>query len=160
MKRWRCRPTESATIALRTQQIILHESGVAATVDPVGGAYAIEEMTNSHRAGRPSSCSIGFSPWAGRSAQSSPAMFNGRFRTRPTPPSRRSTAAQAVMVGVNRYVDNAPGTARVFQIDPDIERQQTERVRAVRATRNEADWRAALAAVDSAARGGDNLVPP
>ena len=47
----------------------------------------------------------------------------------------------------------------VFQIDPDIERQQIERVRAVRASRSEADWRAALAAVDSAARGADNLVP-
>jgi methylmalonyl-CoA mutase, N-terminal domain len=63
------------------------------------------------------------------------------------------------MVGVNRYADNAQGTARVFQIDPDIERQQVERVRAVRATRNQADWQAALAAVDSTARGTDNLVP-
>ena len=49
------------------------------------------------------------------------------------------------MVGVNRYVDDGARTARsVFQIDPDIERQQVERVRALRASRSESEWRAAL----------------
>jgi methylmalonyl-CoA mutase N-terminal domain/subunit len=67
---------------------------------------------------------------------------------------------EAVMVGVNKYVDEGPSTIRVFQIDPDIERQQVERVRALRASRNDAEWHAALDAVRLAARGGDNLVPP
>jgi methylmalonyl-CoA mutase N-terminal domain/subunit len=65
----------------------------------------------------------------------------------------------AVMVGVNRYVEAAPSTARVFQIDPAIEQEQVARVRALRAGRSETDWRAALDGVESCARGGDNLVP-
>ena len=66
----------------------------------------------------------------------------------------------AVVVGVNKYVDaDAPGV-NVFRIDPDIERRQIERVRAVRASRSERESRAALDAVEHAARGSDNLVPP
>jgi methylmalonyl-CoA mutase N-terminal domain/subunit len=65
-----------------------------------------------------------------------------------------------VVVGVNRFVDDSPGAPSVFEINPEIEREQIARVRAVRAGRSERDWRQALAAVDRAARGGDNLVPP
>ena len=151
-------PTEeSATIALRTQQIILHESGVATTVDPVGGAYAIEEMTNrieqqaQELLDRIQSMGTLFAIESGyvqRQIQDSAYAAQQALDT-----------GEAVMVGVNRYVDTAPGMARVFELDPDIEHQQVERVRALRATRSD-DWRAALAAVQSAARGSDNLVPP
>jgi methylmalonyl-CoA mutase N-terminal domain/subunit len=64
------------------------------------------------------------------------------------------------MVGVNRYVDATPSTTRVFQIDPLVEQRQVERVRALRAGRSTSDWRAALDAVERAARGGENLVAP
>jgi len=57
-------------------------------------------------------------------------------------------------------VDDSPGTPQVFAIDPAIEREQVERVRAVRAGRSEQEWARALGDVDRAARGGDNLVPP
>ena len=65
----------------------------------------------------------------------------------------------AIMVGVNRYVDDAPNSTSVFQIDPSIEREQVARVRELRASRSESEWRGALDAVEGAARGGDNLVP-
>ena len=87
-------PTEeSATIALRTQQIILHESGVAGTVDPVGGAYAIEQMTTriEQQAGE---ILDRISRWVGRSRRSSPAMFSARSRTRLMPPSGLSMPAR------------------------------------------------------------------
>jgi methylmalonyl-CoA mutase N-terminal domain/subunit len=61
---------------------------------------------------------------------------------------------------VNRYQDASGGTTEVFRIDPEIERQQIERVRAVRASRSEHEWRGALDAVGAAARSGANLVPP
>jgi methylmalonyl-CoA mutase N-terminal domain/subunit len=66
-----------------------------------------------------------------------------------------------VVVGVNRFTDDgATQTAPVFRVDPDIEQAQVERLRAVRLARAEGPWREALAAVEQAARGGDNLVPP
>jgi methylmalonyl-CoA mutase N-terminal domain/subunit len=152
-------PTEeSATIALRTQQILLHESGVAATVDPMGGAYAIEEMTTRiERDAR---------DWLDRiqSMGGTLAAIESGYLQRQIQDSAYAAqqgldSGAAVMVGVNRYVDAAPNTARVFQIDPSIEHDQVARVRALRASRGEAEWHAALDGVEAAARGGDNLVP-
>ena len=67
---------------------------------------------------------------------------------------------RAVVVGVNRYTDAAGAGAEVFSIDPAVERQQIERVRAVRASRSETEWRAAIDRIRTTASGGDNLVPP
>jgi methylmalonyl-CoA mutase N-terminal domain/subunit len=67
----------------------------------------------------------------------------------------------AVVVGVNKFGDRSlQQRAPLFHVDPDIERRQIERVRAVRASRSREDWQAALLAVSSAARDGGNLVPP
>jgi methylmalonyl-CoA mutase N-terminal domain/subunit len=152
-------PTEeSATIALRTQQIILHESGVAATVDPVGGAYAIEEMTN--RIERDAADLLArIESMGGTLAAIESGFIQRQIQDSAYAAQKAIDAGEAVVVGVNRHTDAAAQTRVVFQIDQDIERQQIERLRAVRASRSEADWRAALDAVERAARGGDNLVP-
>jgi methylmalonyl-CoA mutase N-terminal domain/subunit len=68
-------------------------------------------------------------------------------------------AGETVVVGVNRFASDAR-IEDVFQLDPEVERRQIERVRQVRAGRSDAAWRAALASVDRAARDGANLVPP
>jgi len=152
-------PTEeSATIALRTQQIILHESGVAATVDPVGGAYAIEEMTN--RIEREATELLDRI----RAMRGTLVAIESGYLQRQIQDSAYSTqqaldTGATIMVGVNRYVDDAPNSTSVFQIDPGIEREQVARVRELRASRSESEWRGALEAVEGAARGGDNLVP-
>jgi methylmalonyl-CoA mutase N-terminal domain/subunit len=152
-------PTEeSATIALRTQQILLHESGVAATVDPVGGAYAIEEMTA--RIEREANELLErIQSMGGTLTAIESGYLQRQIQDSAYAAQQDLDTGAAVMVGVNRFAAATPGTAQVFQIDPDIERQQVERVRAVRASRSDADCRAALAAVDAAARTGDNLVP-
>jgi methylmalonyl-CoA mutase N-terminal domain/subunit len=152
-------PTEeSATIALRTQQIILHESGVAATVDPVGGAYAIEEMTT--RIERDARDWLNrIQAMGGTLAAIESGYLQRQIQDSAYAAQQALDSGTAVMVGVNRYVEAAPSTARVFQIDPAIEQEQVARVRALRAGRSETDWRAALDGVESAARGGDNLVP-
>jgi methylmalonyl-CoA mutase N-terminal domain/subunit len=153
-------PTEeSATIALRTQQILLHESGVANTVDPVGGAYAIEEMTT--RIEQEARALIERIDAMGGTL---PAIESG-FVQRQIQDSAYAAqqdvdAGRAVVVGVNRYEDSTGAPPDVFRIDPEIERQQIERVRAVRAGRSEQEWRTAIEAVESAARSGANLVPP
>lgn len=155
-------PTEeSATIALRTQQIILHESGVANTVDPCGGAYAIEAMTS--RIEREASQLLDRIEGLGGTLAAIEAGFIQRqIQDAAYEAQRAVDSGEAVVVGVNRFADEpSPGMgADVFHVDPEIERQQIERVRAVRASRSEEDWRAALADVAQAARGGANLVPP
>jgi len=160
-------PTEeSATIALRTQQIILHESGVANTVDPVAGSYAIEEMTT--RIERAASelldriDQIGGTLAAIESGYIQQQIQDAAYRAQ-----QAVDAGVAVVVGVNRFTSGeaSPGgqvrpNADLFRIDPEVERRQVERVRAVRAGRSEREWRSALDAVESAARGTVNLVPP
>ncbi len=153
-------PTEeSATIALRTQQILLHESGVANTVDPVGGAYAIEEMTA--RIEREAAQLLERIDEQGGTLA---AIERGYIQQQIQDAAYRAQQAvdcgDAVVVGVNKYADGANPPTDVFRLDPDMERRQVDRVRAVRASRNEGEWRAALDAVVAAARGTTNLVPP
>jgi methylmalonyl-CoA mutase N-terminal domain/subunit len=152
-------PTEeSATIALRTQQILLHESGVANTVDPFAGSYAIEEMTS--RIEREASelleeiDRLGGTLAAIESGYIQQHIQDAAYRAQ-----QAVDAGEAIVVGVNRFGDTGAPAAEVFRIDPDMERRQIERVRAVRAGRSEAECRAALDAVVAAARGTSNLVP-
>ena len=167
-------PTEeSAAIALRTQQIIAWESGVANTVDPFGGSYADRGADGSDRARGGGAHRPDRRPRRHAARRSSRASSSGRSRTPPTGRSSASTPARPWWSGVNRYADGraaratrpaeAPeGRRRIetLQIDPAMEARQIERVRQVRASRDQAAWRAALDAVSAAARGTDNLVPP
>jgi methylmalonyl-CoA mutase N-terminal domain/subunit len=153
-------PTEeSATIGLRTQQVLLHESGVANTADPVGGSYAIEAMTDDiEREAQALLDRIDATGGTLRAIET--GVIQRQIQDAAYEAQKAIDAGAAVVVGVNRYTDGQQdGRVNVFRVDPDMERQQVARVRAVRAGRSERDWRAAVAAVDRAARGGENLVP-
>jgi methylmalonyl-CoA mutase, N-terminal domain len=152
-------PTEeSATIALRTQQILLHESGVASTVDPVGGAYAIEEMTN--RIERDVVELIArIDAMGGTLAAIESGYIQRQIQDSAYGAQQAIDTGASIVVGLNRYVQPDRAETRVFEIDPRIEQEQIDRVRAVRVSRSETQWREALAAVDAAARHGENLVP-
>jgi methylmalonyl-CoA mutase N-terminal domain/subunit len=152
-------PTEeSATIALRTQQILLHETGVAATVDPVGGAYAFEEETT--RIEREALQILDRIDAAGGTL---PAIESGLIQREIQDSAYRAQQALErgpdIVVGVNRYNEAAARALGVFSLDPSVERAQIDRVRAFRASRSANECQAALAAVERTARGGDNLVP-
>jgi methylmalonyl-CoA mutase N-terminal domain/subunit len=73
---------------------------------------------------------------------------------------QRIDSGESVVVGLNRYQADEPATIDTLTIDPTIEARQVDRVRRVRAARDQAAWRSALDAVTAAARGSDNLVPP
>jgi methylmalonyl-CoA mutase N-terminal domain/subunit len=164
-------PTEeSARIALRTQQIIAEETGVANTVDPVAGSYAIEAMTNAIERG--AEAILDRIEHAGGTLR---AIESGLIQREIQESAYRAQlavdAGESVVVGVNRFVDAKKGSGGVlsapenpsrplFQIDPEVEQRQIERLRAVRATRSADTWRAGLDAVAAAARDGVNLVPP
>ena len=151
---------DAARLALRTQQIIAAESGVANTVDPVGGSFTIEAATD-----RLEAEARVLLERIERVGGTLPAIESGMIQREIQDAAYRAQqavdAGESTVVGVNRYVDaNGTPTRSVFRIDPDVERQQIERVRAVRAGRSESTWRPAIERVEAAARGSDNLLPP
>jgi methylmalonyl-CoA mutase N-terminal domain/subunit len=152
-------PTEeSATIALRTQQILLHESGVASTVDPLGGAYAIEERTSTIEQE-----ALQILARIDSSGGTLSAIETGLIQREIQDSAYRAQQAlehqTEIVVGVNKYSESAGHHVGVFSLDPEIERQQIERLRTIRASRSESEARAALQTVAQTARTGDNLVP-
>jgi methylmalonyl-CoA mutase N-terminal domain/subunit len=153
-------PTEeSATTALRTQQIILHESGVANTVDPVGGAYAIEDLTNRIEAEAVAMLQR-IDALGGTLAAIEAGYVQRQIQDAAYAAQQAIDAGERVVVAVNRYLDGVRlEQMPVFRIDPDVERAQIERVRAVRASRSSAEAHASIDAVERAARDGSNLVP-
>ena len=155
-------PTEeSATIAVRTQQIILHESGVANTVDPVGGSYAIEQMTNQIE-DEAIALLARIDAAGGTLAAIESGFIQQQIQDAAYDAQQAIDAGQTIVVGVNRFVDDQGGRTlpAIFRADPEVERRQIDRVRAVRAGRSEHEWRSAIAGIERAAREGANLVPP
>ena len=158
-------PTEeSARIALRTQQIIAAESGVANTVDPVAGSYAIEALTERDRARRRGAARADRRGRRHAGGDRDRASSSARSRSRPTARSSAIDAGERVVVGVNRFADRRRRRAdrRRCTIDPEVERRQIERVRArARRPRAPARGEPRSTRVDAAAaRDGGNLVPP
>jgi methylmalonyl-CoA mutase N-terminal domain/subunit len=153
-------PTEeSARIALRTQQIIAAESGVPNTVDPVGGAYAIEERTNAIERDAVALLeridALGGTLAAIESGFIQREIQDAAYRAQVNVDSGRT-----VVVGVNRFETDEAQQIETLRIDPAMETAQVERVRAARAARDQSACRSALDGVSAAARGTDNLVPP
>ncbi|HWQ34395.1 MAG TPA: methylmalonyl-CoA mutase family protein [Blastocatellia bacterium] len=152
-------PTEdSARIALRTQQVIGYESGVADTADPLAGSYAIEYLTNEieqrafdyiqkidEMGGMLSAIEAG---WVQREIERAAYDYQ-----------KAVEAGTEVVVGVNRFQVSEETPIPTLRLDPASEQAQKEHVRRVRAERNQAAAKAALEAVEQAARSGENLMP-
>jgi len=152
-------PTEeSAKLALRTQQLIAAETGIANSVDPCGGAYAIEEMTrrieDEARALVDRIDTLG-----GTLAAIEQGMIQREIQESAYRAQQEIDSADRVVVGVNRFVSEQTTPIEVLRIDPEIERRQIERVRTMRASRDADKWRASLDGLAAAARGTSNLVP-
>jgi methylmalonyl-CoA mutase N-terminal domain/subunit len=154
-------PTEtSAKIALRTQQVIAHESGAADTVDPFAGSYYIEALTDEIEqrsrelmekvetlGGSVQAIEAGFIQ---REIEESAFAFHRRLQTK-----------QDVLVGVNEYVDeNESVDVEILKIDPETERNQVERLRRFKEDRDQDQVRARLDALRDVARGDGNLLYP
>jgi methylmalonyl-CoA mutase N-terminal domain/subunit len=153
-------PTEeSARIALRTQQIIAHETGVPNTVDPFGGSYAVEDLTNRIEAGAREILDR-IDQMGGTLSAIEAGMIQREVQESAYRAQLQIDAGDSVVVGVNRFATGETGGIDVLEIDPAIEQRQVERVRAVRASRSAAQWRAAMEDVRAAAAGAANLVPP
>ena len=153
-------PTEeSARIALRTQQIIAAESGAANTVDPLGGSYAIEAMTNEIEAGARALLDR-IDAAGGTLSAIEQGIIQRAIQESAYHAQQDVDAGRSVVVGVNAFAVETTERIEVLSIDPEVERRQIDRVRALRASRDATASTSALAAVQAAARGSDNLVPP
>ncbi len=152
-------PTESAArLALRTQQIVAAETGVANTVDPVGGSYVIEEMTDRIEA-EARAIIARIDALGGTLAAIDAGLIQREIQESAYRAQQAIDNGSATVVGINRFAAGEPARIDVFEVNPAIERQQIDRVRAVRASRDSAAWTHAIERIKSNARSTDNLVP-
>jgi methylmalonyl-CoA mutase N-terminal domain/subunit len=151
-------PTEDAArLALRTQQVIASETGVINTVDPLGGAWAIEDLTNQLETGARALLER-IDAAGGTLSAIEQGLIQREIQESAYRAQQRIDAGDMVVVGVNRFASDA-SPIEILQIDAEVERTQSERVRRIRSTREPASFRAALDEVAAAARGSENLVP-
>jgi methylmalonyl-CoA mutase, N-terminal domain len=153
-------PTESSVLlALRTQQLIAHESDVADTIDPLGGSYYVESLTNElekkaldyiaridEMGGAVAAIERGYMQ---REIQNAAYLYQREIETK-----------ERIIVGVNQFTAGGEPPSDILKVNPELEQKQCKNVARVRAERNAAAASTALARVESAARDGSNLMPP
>jgi methylmalonyl-CoA mutase N-terminal domain/subunit len=152
-------PTESAAlVALRTQQIIAYETGVANTVDPVAGSYAIEKLTNEIEVAAQEYIAR-IDAMGGMLRAIETGYVQQEIQKSAYDYQRAVERGEQIVVGVNRFQAEEERHIPTLQIDPEIERTQVARLKALRARRDAEKSRAALAEVERRARGNENLMP-
>jgi methylmalonyl-CoA mutase N-terminal domain/subunit len=154
-------PTEAAVqVALRTQQIIAHESGVADTVDPLAGSYAIESLTDEIEA-RACDYIEQIDALGGALAAIEGGYIQGEINDAAYAYQRAVENGDQIVVGVNQFAneDDAAAKRAILRVDPAIEAAQRAKLAAIRAERDNARVTDLLGHLDSAAKGSDNLMP-
>jgi methylmalonyl-CoA mutase, N-terminal domain len=157
-------PTENAArIALRTQQILAHESGAAQTVDPLAGSFYVESLTNEiERRADEYMATIARFDLGGKYGMLR-AIERGyvqrEIQNAAYGYQQAVDAQEAIVVGVNEFASEQEVAVPIQRIDEALEGRQVERVQALRARRDAGVHAAALRRVEDAARGGRNLMP-
>src|SRR5438105_6384579 len=152
-------PTEQAArIALRTQRIIAYESGAPQTVDPLAGSYFVETLTNEIET-RAAAYLEKIDALGGMIRALERGYVQQEIRNAAYEYQQQVDRGEATVVGVNKFTVDEEKPIPIFQADEALERKQVERVRAVRARRDQQPWEAALKSVEEAARSGANLMP-
>ncbi len=149
---------EAVTLALRTQQVIAHETGVTDTVDPLGGSFYVEHLTDRMEEG--------FRDYLqkveayGGMVEAVERGFPQREITESAMRFQRQVeAGELVIVGLNKFGTEDEPPVPTLRIDPEVEPKQVDRIRRTRAERDAGRWRAALDALREAARRDENLMP-
>jgi len=150
---------ESALLALRTQQVLAHESGVTDTVDPLAGSYFIESLTarleDEARALLARVVAMGGMLAAIESGWVQDQIHGAAYRWQ-----REVESGERVIVGVNRFVEGDPPSAPPFRPDAAVERERATQLARWRAERDAPACADSLARLERTARGTDNLLPP
>ncbi len=154
-----CLPTEQAvTVALRTQQIIAEESGATDTIDPMAGSYYVEAMTNKieeeverylkkidEMGGTLAAIEQGFIQ---KEIQESAYRFQKEIES-----------GERVYVGVNKYIMDEPPPTNLLKVDMEVGRREAEKVKALRASRDQKKWKEALDKLREVTISGENVMP-
>jgi methylmalonyl-CoA mutase N-terminal domain/subunit len=153
-------PTEEAVrVALRTQQVIAHETGAVNTVDPLGGSYFVEALTDKMEEAAYGYFrkidELGGMTEAIKQNYPQREIADAAFRYQ-----EEVDAGKRVVVGVNRYQHKDDNELEILRIDPALERKQMDRLKGVRARRTGEDVESALATLKQAAAGEANLMEP
>src|SRR5256885_4950185 len=149
---------EAVTLALRTQQVIAHESGVADTIDPLAGSYYLEHLTDRMEEGFARYLAEiekrGGMVEAVEQGYPQREIVEAAFHFQ-----QQVDEGEKTIVGINKYATEEEIAIPTLAIDPEVEREQNERLAETRRTRDNGRWRESLEALRSAARAGDELMP-
>ncbi|OGP70323.1 MAG: methylmalonyl-CoA mutase [Deltaproteobacteria bacterium RBG_16_50_11] len=153
-------PTEdSVRLALRTQQIIAHESGVADMIDPLGGSYAVEDLTNEIE-----KKSIEYiekiDAMGGAIKAIESGYIQGEIADSAYQYQKEIETKKRIVVGLNQFQIEEEPLKDVLRIQPEVEQYQKEKLRKVKKERNNGKVKETLVALKKAAKGTDNVVPP
>jgi len=145
-------PSEKAArLAVRTQQVILHESGVVNTIDPLGGSYFVERLTSDMEAQV-----VRYFEQINALGGVIPAIETGFFQREIADASsrfqREVDTRDRIIVGVNEYLDETPAEIPILKFDPEGERRHLARLKQHRASRDASDYAAAMSALEQASR--------
>ena len=152
-------PTEEAVrIALRTQQIIAYESGVTNVIDPLGGSYYVEWLTNEIESQAEKYIkkidAMGGMVKAIEQGYIQREIVESAYRYQ-----KEVEEGKRVVVGVNKFVIEEPIQIRLLKVRPEVEKAQIERVREVRSSRDDQRAKRALKSLREAAESGENVMP-
>jgi len=152
-------PTEDAArLALRTQQVIAYESGVADTVDPLGGAYAIEELTNEIEQ-RAVDYLDKIDALGGTLHAIESGYIQREIQQAAYEYQRGIETNDEIVVGINRFQSDENAKIETLRVDQSVEEAQVARVRALRQRRDSTIAEAALVRLEESARGSENVLP-
>jgi methylmalonyl-CoA mutase N-terminal domain/subunit len=152
-------PTErAARIALRTQQVIAHESGVADTVDPFAGSYAIEHLTDEIER-RAADYLEKIDAMGGVLRAIESGYIQREIQEAAYSYQRAVETDETIVVGVNRFQTEEETGVPLLRVDPAVEQAQVERLRALRERRDKEAVESSLIRLEEAARGAENLLP-
>jgi methylmalonyl-CoA mutase N-terminal domain/subunit len=155
-----CLPSEEAVqIALRTQQLIAHESGVAETVDPLGGSYFVEELTQEIEKNAEAYIqkidAMGGAPAAIERGYIQKEIQDSAYRYQ-----REIEEGQRIVVGLNRFQTEEETPTNLLRVDPTVQQTQVDRLQALRSERDHDEVTRTLTALREAAEGDQNLMTP
>jgi methylmalonyl-CoA mutase N-terminal domain/subunit len=152
-------PSENAaTIALRTQQVLGYESGIADAADPLGGSWMVESLTDEIEA-RAREYLERIDGMGGAVEAIEQGWMKGEIEDAAYKIAQAVESGERIVVGVNKFVQEQQ-PVDLMQLDPELERRQVDRLRDVRSNRDQAAVDAALKSVSEAAKGSDNLLYP
>ncbi len=150
---------QAARLAVRTQQVLAHETDLTTTVDPFAGSYAVESMTDDVAAAA-AQLITQVDEMGGAVAAIEQGFQKAEIERSAYQVTRQIDAGERVVVGVNKFVTASEEPYQLYRLDPAIEEQQGRRLAQLRAARDAAEHRRRLDAVKKAAAGGENVLVP